>query len=470
MLLAQQVMDTIQEFKSRASMLEAKGDDSGALKVYSSIPSDKVDAGVMGRMAAVQVRLGRTEEALRSHERVAAMLLNEGLSNAAIFAYRQLLKAAPDHLEAHLRLGQLTGAAGYARDAIAAFSGYLSHGARGDEDALAELLAVIEQLPPQVRSDVIAAIRGEVLAHDPAMERRLDDLTEQGSDQPASGAIPSLDDLDTGAPADGLEQTAIGVDDSDLVFAPLEGLETNAGATLDLPPILGDLPLLDAASPADDEQVDAGRTDDTSDGDSDLPLLGFGMEGDGEDTGSPGTLQSADDDGWVDFGALVLGEDGDESTFDPGRGFPFSDGSDGSDSSGDDFTDLLQKLGAETTEVSKDEGSRYDLGLAYREMGLLDAAVAQLHGALAAGESALASLEVLGECYLDLGDHEKALAVLQRALKLDSAGEMDLLGVRYLQGRCEEAIGEIEAARESFTAVIAIEPRFRDAASRLQRL
>jgi tetratricopeptide (TPR) repeat protein len=468
MLLAHQVMDTIQEFKSRASTLEAKGDDQGALKVYSSIPSDKVDAGVMGRMAAVQVRLGKTDEALRSHERVAAMLLNEGLSNAAIFAYRQLLKAAPDHAKAHLRLGQLTGAAGYTRDAIAAFSGYLSNRVEGDEGSLGDLLAVLEQLPPQVVSDVVDAIRDEVLSRDPSMAQQLDDLLEQVGTESAPGEIPTLDDLESVAPAEGLEQTAIGDGDSHAVFAPLEGLETNAGAAIDLPPILGDLPLLDAALPARDEDDDAdeGESDDAPDSDADLPLLGFDRDGDTDAVDvSSGTLQSADGDGWVDFGALVLGDDGDVSSFDPGNEFPALDSS-----GGEDFTELLRTLGAEVTGESEDEGSHYDLGLAYREMGLLDAAVAQLHDALAAGESALASLEVLGECYLDLGDHEKALAVLQRAMSLESAGAMDLLGVRYLRGRCEEAIGEIEAARESYASVIAIEPRFRDAAARLERL
>ncbi|CAN5773011.1 MAG: tetratricopeptide repeat protein [Gemmatimonadetes bacterium] len=467
MLLAQQVMDTIQEFKSRASTLEAKGDDPGALKVYASIPSDKVDAGVMGRMAAVQVRLGKNDEALRSHERVAAMLLNEGLSNAAIFAYRQLLKAAPDHAEAHLRLGQLTGAAGYTRDSIAAFSGYLSNRVEGDDGSLGDLLAVLEQLPPQVVSDVVAAIRDQVLSRDPSMERRLDDLFDQGSAESAPKGIPNLNDLESSAPADGLEQTAIGGGNSDLVFAPLEGLETNAGAATDIPSILDDLPLLAAALPArgEDDVADEGESDDAPDGDADLPLLGFGVDREAADDESSRTLPSADGDGWVDFGALVLGQDGDESSFDPGERNPISDSS-----GGEDFTDLLRILGAEITGESEDEGSHYDLGLAYREMGLLAAAVAQLHDALAAGESALASLEVLGECYLDQGDHEKALAVLQRAMGLESAGEMDLLGVRYLQGRCEEAIGEIEAARESYTSVIAIEPRFRDAAVRLERL
>jgi tetratricopeptide (TPR) repeat protein len=461
-------METIQEFKSRASTLEARGDDAGALKVYASIPTDRVDAGVMGRMAAVQVRLGKKDEALRSHERVAAMLLNEGLSNAAIFAYRQLLKVAPDRAEAHLRLAQLTAAAGYAHDAITAFSSYLSNFSGADGETLGDLLDVLEQLPPQVRSELIEAIRGEVLSRDPSVEGRLDGLVERGRAGSTPGNTPALDDLESVAPADGLLHTAIGGDESEAVFAPLEGLETNADPGMDLPPILGDLPLLDTGFPAPDAHADGadpGEPDDISDGDYDLPLLGFGVDHPAMDADSSETLPSAESGGWVDFGALVLGDSGDEDSFDTGKGFP-----DLESSGGDDFTELLRLLGAEINVESEDQGSHYDLGLAYREMGLLDAAVAQLHDALALGESALASLEVLGECYLDLGDHRKAIAVLQRAMDLDSAGEMDLLGVRYLQGRCEEAIGEIEAARESYTSVIAIEPRFRDAAARLERL
>jgi hypothetical protein len=464
MLLAEQVMDTIQEFKSRASTLEAKGDDAGALKVYAAIPHDEMDAGVMGRMAAVQIRLGKTEEALRSHERVAAMLLKEKLSNAAIFAYRQLLKAAPSHAEAHLRLGQLTGAAGYTRDAIAAFSGYL--GSRAGGDSLLDLVAVLEQLPPQTLTEVVAAIRDELLSRDPSMEARLDLLLARAGGESAPLDIPTLGDLQADARADGLMHTSLGGADSEAVYSPLEGLETNAGDTVDLPPARSDLPLLGATFPGTGENGDEDEHGGDADSGIDLPLLGVGTEREpAADDGPFATVQSADTDSWVDFGALVLGDGDGESSFDPAKASP------GLESAGrDDFTGLLRLLGAEPSAGTADEGSHYDLGLAYREMGLLDTAVAQLHVALAAGERALASLEVLGECYLDLGDHVKALAVLQRASSLGSAGGMDLLGVRYLQGRCEEAIGETEAARESYASVIAIEPRFRDASARLERL
>jgi tetratricopeptide (TPR) repeat protein len=133
------------------------------------------------------------------------------------------------------------------------------------------------------------------------------------------------------------------------------------------------------------------------------------------------------------------------------------------------FLELLAELGARPTDETEDVGSHYDLGLAYKEMGLLDAAIGQLHDALAAGDHPLASLEVLGECYLEREEHDRACRVLERATELASS-DTELLGVRYLLARCEEAMGERDAARESYGRVVAIEPSFRDAAERLGRL
>jgi tetratricopeptide (TPR) repeat protein len=492
-------MDTIQELKQRASTLEANGDDSGALKVYSTIPADKLEAGILGRMAAVQVRVGRISDAVKSHERAAAMLTREGLVNAAIFAYRQLLQVEPQHTEALLSLGQLCGEAGYTRDAVDAFSSFLE--AASGEDRVESLVAVLEELPPPHRASIASALR-EPLLERAVGEDRLDAMLEggdagwSGPSAGAKGATPSGASI--GLVPTGLDESTVAEPD----IAPLEGLETHGPVTTDLPPILGDLPLLDPAGGGDDHDdvgaapdsaaalpgliptlddldtfhPDAGdevaADEDEEDVAGDLPLIGFDAapavdhrqaEAAGQREQEPES-GSASSEEWVDLGAMVLGED------DAAESGTSKRGSGGTIGDEEDFSGLLEQLGARAPEEGEDVGSHYDLGLAYKEMGLMDAAVAQLHDALAAGDQPLASLEVLGECYMERGELDRASTVLERATQLRSASDSDLIGVRYLLGRCAEAMGEKEAARESYARVISMEPRFRDAAARLERL
>jgi hypothetical protein len=240
-------MDTIQELKQRASALEAKGDDNGALKVYSAIPSDKLEPGLLGRMAAVQVRVGKREDARRSHQRAAAMLLNEGLNNAAIYAFRQLLQVDPGHRESLLRLGQLTGEAGYGIDSVSAFSSYLE---AGGGEQLDRLLDALESIPPENRAAIAAELREQILARDQGAAERLDRLMESGG-----GAGSAVGDAGTGLAAPTADDPV-----EEMEVAPLEGLETHGSEGVDLPPILGDLPLLDPLGEARDEDDEESAT------------------------------------------------------------------------------------------------------------------------------------------------------------------------------------------------------------------
>jgi tetratricopeptide (TPR) repeat protein len=112
---------------------------------------------------------------------------------------------------------------------------------------------------------------------------------------------------------------------------------------------------------------------------------------------------------------------------------------------GDDARDLEEILALFREKVAqkidpKDAASHYDLGLAFKEMGLYGDAIAQLQAALRAGASPLATLEVLGECFIESGDPELAARILDRATQLQSAREEDLVGVRHWLARAREAL------------------------------
>ena len=171
---------------------------------------------------------------------------------------------------------------------------------------------------------------------------------------------------------------------------------------------------------------------------------------------------------YVDLGALILDEEGGRE---PTTRFVVEE----REPSGDedkDFAEMLahfrQKV-AENIEV-EDSSSHYDLGVAFMEMGLVDEAIAEFQVALRGGANPLATLELLGQCFLDKSQYAVASRVLDRALRLTGVTDGDLVGVLYLLGRIEEDTGNTERALEFYERVVSVDIRFRDTAKRLERL
>ncbi|HEU0302772.1 MAG TPA: tetratricopeptide repeat protein [Longimicrobium sp.] len=171
---------------------------------------------------------------------------------------------------------------------------------------------------------------------------------------------------------------------------------------------------------------------------------------------------------YVDLGALIL-DDGQEG--EPTTRFVVEE----KEPSGDedrDFAEMLahfrQKV-AENIDV-EDNASHYDLGVAFMEMGLVDEAIAQFQVALRGGANPLATLELLGQCFVEKAQYPVAGRVLDRALKLPGIADGDLVGVLYLLGRVAEGTEQPETAMEFYERVVSVDIRFRDTAQRLERL
>ena len=173
------------------------------------------------------------------------------------------------------------------------------------------------------------------------------------------------------------------------------------------------------------------------------------------------------EEGYVDLAALVFEED--ESTTSTRFVVPDEEPSGDEDL---DFSDMLAQFKQKVSEniAAEDSTSHYDLGLAFKDMGLLDEAIAQFQVALRGGAQPLATLEVLGECFIEKAQYSLAGRVLERALKLPDVPEPDLTGVFYWLARCEEAMNRGDRARDYLERVLASDIRFRDAAARLEGL
>jgi tetratricopeptide (TPR) repeat protein len=137
-----------------------------------------------------------------------------------------------------------------------------------------------------------------------------------------------------------------------------------------------------------------------------------------------------------------------------------------------DFAEMLAQFKAKIAEhlSVEDSASHYDLGLAFKEMGLLDEAIAEFQIALQGGGDRLKILEELGQCFMEKGQYNIALKVLTRALELPYDQDLEQVGIYYHLGRCYEALGQREQAREAYERVLGLDIRFRDAAERMGRL
>jgi len=137
-----------------------------------------------------------------------------------------------------------------------------------------------------------------------------------------------------------------------------------------------------------------------------------------------------------------------------------------------DFAEMLQQFKAKLAEhVAPDDlASHYDLGLAFKEMGLLDEAIAQFQTALRSGRAPLKVYEELGHCFVLKEQYNVAIKVLTRALQVPHHDDTELVGVFYLLGRCHEELGHPAEARDAYERVFGVDINFRDVAERLARL
>ena len=137
-----------------------------------------------------------------------------------------------------------------------------------------------------------------------------------------------------------------------------------------------------------------------------------------------------------------------------------------------DFQDMLARF-KQGIDENIDEGdfqSHYDLGVAFKEMGLLDEAIAEFQKALRAPEGKLRTSEMLGVCFFEKGAYGVTESILRRGLDLPASGDQERLGVLYWLGRALEQQGKKAEARDFYGRVFAVDIRFLDAEQRVKAL
>jgi tetratricopeptide (TPR) repeat protein len=137
-----------------------------------------------------------------------------------------------------------------------------------------------------------------------------------------------------------------------------------------------------------------------------------------------------------------------------------------------DFAEMLEKFkqGVARSVDDADFDSHYDLGIAFREMGLVDEAIGAFQKATRGTGHRVRASEALGECFIEKGQPEVAVTVLERILDEPPLGEDSLVGVFYLLGRAAEELDKPSEASAYYHRVIAVDMGFRDVGKRLAAL
>ncbi len=171
---------------------------------------------------------------------------------------------------------------------------------------------------------------------------------------------------------------------------------------------------------------------------------------------------------FVDLGAMVIDESPRDTRMRVERSEPAHDDEQR------EFAEILEqfKRGIEANLDTEDYQAHYDLGVAFKEMGLLDEAIAEFQKALRAPESAarLRTSEALGAAFFEKAQYGISETVLQRAVTSLDGGDDTKIGVIYWLGRAAEAQGKTADAIASYERALAVDIRFMDLGERLQRL
>ncbi|MEE8192710.1 MAG: tetratricopeptide repeat protein, partial [Gemmatimonadales bacterium] len=137
-----------------------------------------------------------------------------------------------------------------------------------------------------------------------------------------------------------------------------------------------------------------------------------------------------------------------------------------------DFEEMLGqfKKGIEQNLDDEDWRAHYDLGIAFKEMGLLDEAISSFQKALRSQEGRLRAAEALGLCFFEKGQFAVAATVLRRAVETDRGGDDGMIGLLYWLGRCEEQQSRVPEALTHYQRVFAIDINFLDVSDRVSQL
>jgi tetratricopeptide (TPR) repeat protein len=142
----------------------------------------------------------------------------------------------------------------------------------------------------------------------------------------------------------------------------------------------------------------------------------------------------------------------------------------------DMFGELKHELEEDVASADEDPETHYNLGVAFREMGLLDEAIGELQKVCQAIDHGHSFPQVmqtytwLAQCFLDKGVPEAAIKWYERALKLPQIDQETRTALHYELASSYEISGNKQMALNNFMEVYGSNIDYRDVAERIKSL
>jgi len=138
----------------------------------------------------------------------------------------------------------------------------------------------------------------------------------------------------------------------------------------------------------------------------------------------------------------------------------------------DEFKEGIEEPAAE----AEDPDTHYNLGVAFREMGLIDEAISELQKVCRSLDNGvpfsqpMQAYTWLAQCLVDKGAPQAAIRWYEKALRVNGIGEDSRLAVYYDMANAYEVAGNSKAALDNFMEVYGANIDYRDVADRIRSL
>jgi pilus assembly protein FimV len=128
------------------------------------------------------------------------------------------------------------------------------------------------------------------------------------------------------------------------------------------------------------------------------------------------------------------------------------------------------KKGVEQQLSAEDYETHYNLGIAYKEMGLVDEAIGEFQLASKDPGRAVECCSMLGHCFLEKGMPQLAIQWFRKGLETPSIGDGATAGMLYDLARVYQDTGDMDSAYKTYREVFGLNANYRDVVQRVREL
>ncbi|MDP9192596.1 MAG: tetratricopeptide repeat protein [Acidobacteriota bacterium] len=128
------------------------------------------------------------------------------------------------------------------------------------------------------------------------------------------------------------------------------------------------------------------------------------------------------------------------------------------------------KKGVEQQLDSEDYDTHYNLGIAYKEMGLIDEAIGEFQLASKDPKRAVECASMLGLCFLEKGMPQLAIKWYRKGIEMPEVTEDEHVGLLYDLASAYQEVGDTDNAQKAFMEVYGMNSNYRDIVSRIKQL